>query len=60
MKNILGFIRVLFDLFYDEDIIREEVFWDWKENVKEEGHVISSFSLKGFYELLKEADTETN
>lgn len=53
-----NFIRVLFDLLYDEDIIVEEVFWQWKEDVREDGHAISELSLKAFFDWLKEADAE--
>ncbi len=56
MKHQPGFIRLIFDFLYDEDIVREDVFWQWKENVREEGHQICAFSLKGFYEWLSEAD----
>ena len=51
-----GFIRVIFDMFFDEDIINEAVFWRWKSDVREEGHAISVLSLKAFFEWLSEAD----
>ena len=51
-------IRVLFDLLYDEDIIREDVFFKWKSEVREDGHAISALSLKGFFEWLNEAEVE--
>jgi hypothetical protein len=57
MKYI-GFIRVLFDLFYDEDIIREDMFWKWKELDKEEGHAVSVLALKGFFEWLQETEAD--
>ena len=57
MQHQPGFIRVLFDMLYDEDIISESVFWDWKKEAREEGHAISSLSLKVFFEWLSEADT---
>lgn len=49
---------MLFDLLYDEDIIREDVFWKWKDDKREDGHAISALSLKGFFEWLNEADQE--
>ena len=55
---LLGFIRIIFDLFYDEDIIREEVFWKWKSEDKEEGHGISVLSLKTFFDWLSETDND--
>lgn len=44
-------------MLYDEDIIREDVFHKWKQDVREEGHAISVLALKGFYEWLSEADS---
>ena len=52
----LAFIRVLFDMFYDEDIISEGVFWTWKKEAREEGHAISALSLKSFFDWLSEPD----
>ena len=57
-KHQPGFIQVLFDLFYDEDIVGEEVFWKWKDEAREEGHGISALALKAFFEWLKEADNQ--
>ena len=51
-----AFIRVLFDMFYDEDIISEGVFWKWQKEAREEGHAISALSLKGFFDWLSEPD----
>ena len=51
-----AFIRVLFDMFYDEDIISEGVFWKWQKEAREEGHAISTLSLKGFFDWLSEPD----
>merc|ERR1712127_206146 len=44
MQHQPGFIRNLFDILYDEDIIIENVFWKWKKEVREEGHAISALS----------------
>ena len=49
---------MLFDLLYDKDIIREDVFWKWKSEVREDDHAISALSLKGFYDSLNEADND--
>jgi len=43
-------------MFYDEDIIRESVFWTWKKEAREEGHAISARSLKSFFDWLSEPD----
>ena len=51
-----AFIRVLFDMFYDEDIISEGVFWKWNQEAREEGHAFSALSLKGFFDWLSESD----
>ena len=55
-SSFLAFIRVLFDMFYDEDIIAEYVFWTWKKEAREEGHAISALSLKSFFDWLSEPD----
>jgi len=46
---IIGFIRVIFDMLYDEDIISEDVFRLWQNTDREEGHAISVLSLKAFF-----------
>ena len=48
---------MIFDLLYDEDIINESVFWQWKKDEREEGHAIATLSLKAFFDWLSEADT---
>jgi translation initiation factor 4G len=48
----------MFDLMYDEDIIREEVFYTWRDDVREEGHQISALAVKGFFEWLEEETNE--
>lgn len=56
MQHQPAFIRLLFDIFYDEDIISENVFWKWEKEGREEGHAISVLSLKSFFEWLSEPD----
>jgi len=58
MQHQPAFIRVLFDMFYDEDIISEGVFWTWKKEAREEGHAISALSLKSFFDWLSEPEPE--
>jgi hypothetical protein len=53
---ILGFIRVIFNMLYDEDIISEDVFRLWQTTDREEGHTLSVLSLKAFFEWLDEAE----
>ena len=53
---IIGFIRVIFDMLYDEDIISEDAFRLWQNTDREEGHAISVLSLKAFFEWLDEAE----
>ena len=55
-KHLTGFIRKIFDILYDEDIIRENVFYKWKDETREEGHAISVLSLKSFFDWLSESD----
>jgi hypothetical protein len=52
MQHQPGFIRVLFDILYDENIIIEAVFWTWKWEAREEGHAISTLALKPFFDWL--------
>jgi hypothetical protein len=54
---IIGFIRVIFDMLYDGDIISEDVFRLWQNTDREEGHAISVLSLKAFFEWLEETET---
>ena len=44
-------------MFYNEYVISENTFWQWKNNAREEGHKISVLSLKRFYFLLTEPYT---
>lgn len=60
MQHQPVFIRVLFDMLYDEDIISEGIFWQWKKEAREEGHAISVLSLKVFFDWLSEGDTNEN
>jgi len=53
---IIGFIRVIFDMLYDEEIISEYAFRLWQKTDREEGHAISVLSLKAFFEWLDEAE----
>jgi hypothetical protein len=55
MINI-GFIRVIFDILYDEEIISEEAFRLWQNTDREEGHAIAVLSMKSFFEWLDEAE----
>lgn len=57
-QHLPNFIRSIFDFLYDEDIIPEAVFHQWKKEVREEGHAISVLSLKAFFEWLSEVDAE--
>jgi len=56
MQHQPGFILVLFDMLFDEDIITEAIFWQWMKEPREEGHAISALSLKIFFEWLSEAE----
>jgi len=56
MQHQPGFILVLFDMLFDEDIISESIFWQWMKEPREEGHAISALSLKIFFEWLSETD----
>ncbi|CAF1069214.1 unnamed protein product, partial [Brachionus calyciflorus] len=44
--------RIIFDLMYDEEIVREDVFLTWRTEDREEGHGICVLSLKAFFDWL--------
>ena len=56
----IGFIRVIFEILYDEDIISEEAFRTWQSTEREEGHKRSALLLKAFFDWLDEVDASEN
>ncbi|CAF0929985.1 unnamed protein product [Brachionus calyciflorus] len=60
LKHQPGYMRIIFDLMYDEDIVREDVFLTWRTEDREEGHGICVLSLKAFFDWLTDADNDTN
>jgi hypothetical protein len=55
-KNFLDFISSLFDICYDERVISEANFWNWKKDSNlDEGHSNSLLKLAGFYVWLSES-----
>ncbi|CAC5359771.1 EIF4G [Mytilus coruscus] len=58
-----GVLRVLFDTLYDEDIISEDAFIQWKESKdpeEQEGKGVAMKQVVQFFEWLREADDEVN
>lgn len=55
-----GLIRQLFNYFYNEDVIDEEVFFRWKDDVNDdyEGKQKALFQVNSWLVWLQEADTE--
>lgn len=51
-QHMPNFIPSVFRLLYDQSIINEDLFLKWKRDEREEGHAISVFSLKAFFEWL--------
>lgn len=47
-----GFISVLFEIFFTEGFIGEEIFFKWRDEPTQEGHNLSIYRLKEFFELL--------
>ncbi len=57
MQHQPGVILVFFDMLFDGGIVREEVFWQWMKEPREEGHNTSALSLKVFFERLSDTNT---
>nr|CAG23924.1 eukaryotic initiation factor 4G [Sphaerechinus granularis] len=54
-----GLLRILFDVLYDEDVVSEDAFYDWKksEDPKESaGKGVALKSVTSFFTWLAEAD----
>jgi hypothetical protein len=52
--------QLLFDIFYDEDCVTEQTFFEWQKHPDQsetEGHAVVELSTKDFFEWL-EADNE--
>ena len=46
---IKGTIRLIFDIFCEENVISEGMFWKWKKNSDQEEHMKSVRRLKDFF-----------
>ena len=44
----------MFEIFYTEALISEDIFWKWKEDPVQDGHMLSVYMLKDFFEVLFE------
>ena len=59
MFSIAGLLGIIFDVLYDEDVISEEAFYDWKksDNPQEStGKGVALKSVTSFFTWLTEAD----
>ncbi|CAF1592091.1 unnamed protein product [Rotaria magnacalcarata] len=53
--------QLLFDIFYDEECVSEDAFFEWLRNPDQsetEGHAIVEISTKDFFTWLEQAETE--
>ncbi|CAF4587763.1 unnamed protein product [Rotaria socialis] len=53
--------QLLFDIFYDEECVSEDAFFEWLRNPDQsetEGHAIVEISTKDFFTWLQQAETE--
>ena len=57
-----GFLRIIFDVLYDEDVISEETFYAWqnsKDPAEQNGKGVALKSVTSFFAWLGEAEEET-
>jgi gluconate kinase len=53
-------LKQLFDLFYDEEVVSEKVFYTWKADeirpraIHEQGHEMNALAAESFFEWLEE------
>ncbi|CAF0867973.1 unnamed protein product [Adineta ricciae] len=53
--------RLLFDIFYDEECVSEDAFFEWLKHPDQsetEGHAVVEMSTKDFFTWLQQAETE--
>ena len=53
--------RLLFDMFYDEECVSEETFFQWRENPDQsqiDGHAVVVISTNDFFIWLQQAESE--
>ncbi len=53
--------RLLFDIFYDEECVSEEAFFEWlrqPDQSETEGHAVVVISTQDFFIWLEQADNE--
>ncbi|CAF4676148.1 unnamed protein product [Rotaria socialis] len=53
-------VRLLFDIFYDEECVSEDSFFEWLKHPDQsetEGHAIVEISTKDFFTWLQQAET---
>ncbi|XP_078490962.1 eukaryotic translation initiation factor 4 gamma 3-like [Ciona intestinalis] len=56
-------LKLLYDLFYDEEIISEQTFLKWEKTdnpVESEGREVALMAVKPFFTWLREADIESD
>lgn len=57
--SILGVLRQIFDVLYDDDVITEETFKRWeicKDPAEQEGKGVALNSVRSFFTWLRESE----
>lgn len=58
---LLEMAQLLFDMFYDEECVAEEVFFEWRnlpDPLKNEGHSVVEMSTQEFFKWLQQGEEE--
>uniref|UniRef100_A0A3Q4HR33 Eukaryotic translation initiation factor 4 gamma, 1a n=1 Tax=Neolamprologus brichardi TaxID=32507 RepID=A0A3Q4HR33_NEOBR len=63
MEQPAHLLRMFFDALYDEDVIKEEAFYEWessKDPAEQTGKGVALKSVTGFFTWLREAEEESD
>uniref|UniRef100_A0A669BKA7 Eukaryotic translation initiation factor 4 gamma, 1a n=1 Tax=Oreochromis niloticus TaxID=8128 RepID=A0A669BKA7_ORENI len=63
MEQPANLLRMFFDALYDEDVIKEEAFYEWessKDPAEQTGKGVALKSVTGFFTWLREAEEESD
>uniref|UniRef100_A0A8C6M1P0 Eukaryotic translation initiation factor 4 gamma 1 n=1 Tax=Nothobranchius furzeri TaxID=105023 RepID=A0A8C6M1P0_NOTFU len=63
MEQPANLLRMFFDTLYDEDVIKEEAFYEWessKDPAEQQGKGVALKSVTAFFTWLREAEDESD
>ncbi|KAM6970131.1 eukaryotic translation initiation factor 4 gamma 1-like, partial [Aplochiton taeniatus] len=63
MEQPANLLRIFFDTLYDEDVIKEEAFYQWeisKDPAEQQGKGVALKSVTAFFTWLREAEEESD